>query len=103
MLHSGQHTSLLAIRGAIRRAVHGTATLYIGIPIGLRCSARLEPQHRGSMSGGGSDPGIRLASPAKYLVHSYRRVTGRYRPPDHHVLKEVSHVVAYREAPQRHT
>lgn len=33
------------------------------------------------MAGGGSDPGIRLASPAKSFVHSYRRVTGRYHPP----------------------
>lgn len=32
------------------------------------------------MAGGGSDPGIRLALPAEYLVHSYRRVPGRYRP-----------------------
>jgi len=38
MLHSGQRTSLPAIRGAIRRAVHGTATLYIGTPIG--CAVR---------------------------------------------------------------
>jgi hypothetical protein len=41
------------------------------------------------MSGGGSDPGIRLASPAKSLVHSYRRVTVRYRPPSQQLLKEV--------------
>ena len=33
MLRSGQHTSLRAIRRAIRRAVHGTATLYIVAPI----------------------------------------------------------------------
>jgi hypothetical protein len=38
MLHSGQYTLVRALRGAIRPAVHGTATLYIVVPIG--CAIR---------------------------------------------------------------
>jgi hypothetical protein len=38
MLHSGQHTSRRAIRASIRLAIHGTATLYVGVPIG--CAVR---------------------------------------------------------------
>lgn len=45
---------------------------------GLQRGARREPAGQ-KLANGGSDPGIRRASPAKSLVHSYRRVTGRYR------------------------
>jgi len=58
-------------------------------PNRLHGPARRKPAHRTTMAGGGSDPGIRLASPAKSLVHSYRHVTGRYRPPANSSLKDV--------------